>query len=66
MKTEGMNSKGQQKQSKKDEIYLGDLAKIDPNREPRYLEEVRRNKNGEIIAYVLKRNPNYILSDSIK
>ena len=58
MNTEEMNSKNQQEQSKK-VICLGDLAKIDPNREPRFLEEIRRDKNGKITAYVLKRNPKY-------
>ena len=27
--------------------------------EPIFLEGIRRDKNGEIIAYVLKRNQNY-------
>jgi len=25
----------------------------------KWIEEIRRDENGEIIAYVLKRNPNY-------
>lgn len=28
--------------------------------EPKWTEEIRRNEKGEIIAYVLKRNPNYL------
>ena len=27
------------------------------NEPPRFIEEIRRDENGEIIAYVLKRNP---------
>lgn len=26
---------------------------------PRFVEEIRRNDKGEIIAFVLKRNPDY-------
>lgn len=26
---------------------------------PRFLEEIRKDKNGEITAYVMKRNPDY-------
>ena len=40
-------------------INLNELAKIDRDRKPRFIEEIRRDENGEIIAYVLKRNPNY-------
>ena len=29
------------------------------NEPPRFIEEIRRDENGEIIAYVLKRNPKY-------
>ncbi len=29
------------------------------NEPPRIIEEIRRDENGEIIAYVLKRNPKY-------
>ena len=59
MKTEKTNSKSHQEQCKRDEINFDYLAKIDPNREPKFLEEIRRDENGEITAYVLKRNPNY-------
>lgn len=40
-------------------ISLNELAKKNRNREPRFIEEIRRDENWEIIAYVLKRNPNY-------
>lgn len=46
-------------EEKKREIRLDELAKKNRDQEPRYIEEIRRDKNGEIIAYVLKRNPNY-------
>ena len=47
------------KEKKKNGIFLSELVKMNPNREPRFIEEIRRNENGEIIAYVLKRNPKY-------
>lgn len=59
MKTEKMISKRKQEQGRKGVINLDDLAKKNLDQEPRFLEEIRRDKNGEIIAYVLKRNPNY-------
>ena len=46
-------------EKKKSEISLNELAKKNRDREPRFIEEIRRDENGEIIAYVLKRNPNY-------
>jgi hypothetical protein len=46
-------------EKKKHGIYLSELAKKNSNREPRFIEEIRRDKNGEVKAYVLKRNPNY-------
>ena len=54
-----MISKRKQEQGRKGVINLDDLAKKNLDQEPRFLEEIRRDKNGEIIAYVLKRNPNY-------
>ena len=59
MKTEEMSSKNQKDQGKENVIYLDDRAETNPDCELRFLEEIRRDKNGEIIAYVLKRNPNY-------
>jgi hypothetical protein len=37
-------------------INFDELAKENRNQKPRFREEVRRNKNGEITAYVIKRN----------
>ena len=42
---------------KKGVINLNEMGISD--KEPRFLEEIRRDENGEIRAYVLKRNPKY-------
>ena len=39
-----------------DVINFNDFAKVIWDKEPMFLEEVRRNQNGEVMAYVLKRN----------
>ena len=41
---------------KKGTIDFDKLAKENRNQQPRFKEEVRRNENGEVVAYVLKRN----------
>ena len=46
-------------EDKKGTINLDELAKIDRHQQPRFIEEIRRDENGEVMAYVLKRNPNY-------
>ena len=46
-------------EAKKDVISLDGLAKKDRDQKPRFIEKIRRDKNGEILAYVLKRNPEY-------
>ena len=43
-------------EEKKATINFDELAKENRNQKPRFREEVRRNENGEEVAYVLKRN----------
>lgn len=42
---------------KKGVINFDELG--DQNLEPKFIEEIRRDEKGEIIAYVMKRNPKY-------
>ena len=44
---------------KKGTINFDELGKIDRHQQPKFVEEIRRDENGEVMAYVLKRNPNY-------
>ena len=44
---------------KKGTISFDELAKIDRHQQPMFIEEIRRDENGKVKAYVLKRNPNY-------
>lgn len=44
---------------KKGTINLDDLAKENRHQQPRFIEEIRRDENGKVKAYVLKQNPNY-------
>lgn len=46
---------------KKSIIDFDKLAKENRNQQSRFKEEVRRNENGEVVAYVLKRNKQPIL-----
>ena len=43
-------------EEKKGTINFDELAKENSSQQPRFKEEVRRNENGEITAYVMKRN----------
>ena len=44
---------------KKGTISLDELAKVDRHQQPRFMGEYLRNEKGELVAHVLKRNPNY-------
>ena len=44
---------------KKRTISFDELAKVDRHQQPRFMGEYRRNEKGELVAHVLKRNPNY-------
>lgn len=40
-------------------ISLDEIGKMNRDKELRFIEEIRRDENGEIVAYVMKRNPKY-------
>jgi hypothetical protein len=46
-------------EKKKNVINLNELTQTDRDWEPRFTEEFKRDENGEIKAYVMKRNPNF-------
>lgn len=46
------------KMEKKDNVINFDDMPIS-NEPPRFIEDIRRDDKGNIIAYVLKRNPKY-------
>ena len=40
-------------------INFDELADKGEHQQPRFVEDIRKNEDGTIEAYVLKRNPNY-------